>query len=75
MSLADYLAKHYLTEDTQPEKRSKKRKRKDGTASGLTIEDDDTLGWDRHGIGNADDDAPLKGEKLPSLYHHQCLNP
>ena len=72
MSLANYLAKHYLTADSKSEKRSKKRKRKVGTASGLTIADDDALGWDRS-IGNADDDAPLEGEISCSSYFHRRL--
>ena len=63
MSLADYLAKNYLTADSKSEKRSKKRKRKDGAASGFIISDDDALGWDRNGTGNADDDAPREGER------------
>lgn len=67
MSLADYLAKNYLTADSKPDRKSKKRKRKDGVASGLTIADDDTLGWDREGTVKADDDAPLEGEKIVSF--------
>lgn len=59
MSLADYLAKNYLTADSKPEKKSKKRKRKEGTTSGLIIADDDALGWDRNGAANADDEGPL----------------
>jgi len=61
MSLADYLAKNYLNADSKLEKRSKKRKRKDGASSGLSIADDDALGWDGNGTGNADDDGPLTG--------------
>lgn len=66
MSLADYLAKKYLTADPAPDKKSKKRKRK-GTAatadvSGLTIADDDLTGWkstvDANGQ-NDDEDGPL----------------
>ncbi|CAF9925167.1 MAG: Pre-mRNA-splicing factor cwc26 [Alectoria fallacina] len=60
MSLADYLAKNYLTADSKPEKISKKRKQKEFSALGLTIADDDALGWDRDGTGNTDDDAPLE---------------
>lgn len=71
MSLADYLAKKYLTADSKPETSSKKRKRKAGAASGLIIADDDALGWDRNGTGNHDDDAPLEGEKQTSF----CLEP
>ena len=68
MSLADYLAKNYLTADSKPDKRSKKRKRKDGAAAGLMIADDDALGWDRDATGNADDDAPLEGEERLSFH-------
>jgi len=55
MSLADYLAKNYLTADS--EKKSKKRKRKTKEA-GLTIDDDDTLGW-KDQAEDDDDDAPV----------------
>jgi len=55
MSLADYLAKNYLTADS--EKKSKKRKRKTKEA-GLTIDDDDTLGW-KDKAEDDDDDAPV----------------
>ncbi|MCJ1350842.1 MAG: Pre-mRNA-splicing factor cwc26 [Icmadophila ericetorum] len=58
MSLADYLAKNYLTADWKPEKKSKKRKRKDAS-SGLIIADDDQLGWDPNGTAKEDDDGPL----------------
>ena len=75
MSLADYLAKRYLTADSNPEKRSKKRKRKDGTTSGLTIADDDALGWNCDRIGSTEDDAPLEGKKQVSFYQHLCLTP
>lgn len=60
MSLTEYLAKKYLNADTKPDKNSKKRKRKDGSTSGLVIADDDTLGWEHNG-GDADDDRPLTG--------------
>ena len=59
MSLADYLAKNYLTADSKPEKKSKKRKRKDAQDNGLVIADDDALGWDRSGVTNAEEDGPL----------------
>ena len=59
MSLADYLAQNYLTADPKPEKKSKKRKRKDGQDNGLIIADDDALGWDRNGTANAEDEGPL----------------
>jgi len=60
MSLADYLAKNYLTADS--EKKSKKRKRKTKEA-GLTIDDDDTLGW-KDKAEDDDDDAPVIGDSL-----------
>ncbi len=63
MSLADYLSKNYLNADPKPEKKSKKRKRKNGASSGLVVADDDTLGWERNSMGNADDDGPLTGER------------
>jgi pre-mRNA-splicing factor CWC26 len=54
-SLADYLAKNYLTADP-PAKKTKKRKRKtaDDVSSGLIIADDDATGWD--GAGRKDDE-------------------
>ncbi len=60
MSLVDYLAKNYLNaERSKPEKKSKKRKRKE---NGLIIADDDALGWNPDGSGRAlDEDAPLTG--------------
>ena len=73
MALADYLAKRYLTADSKIENRPKKRKRKDGTTSGLTIADDDALGWNHDHIGSTEDDAPLEGKKYVSFYHHLCL--
>lgn len=64
MALADYLAKNYLTADPKPEKKSKKRKRKDASF-GLVIADDDALGWNPNNITNADDDTPLTGQSIP----------
>lgn len=61
MSLADYLAKKYLTADPKPEKKSKKRKRKDASV-GLVIADDDALGWNPNNPFNADEDTPLTGQ-------------
>ncbi len=58
MSLADYLAKNYLTADSKPDKKSKKRKRKGGE-SGLTIADDDALGWNTHDAAGDNEDGPL----------------
>lgn len=65
MSLADYLAKNYLTADSpkQTEKKSKKRKRKAGTTrseSGLIIAEDDITGWEKKN-DSGDEDAPTTG--------------
>ncbi|MCJ1449913.1 Pre-mRNA-splicing factor cwc26 [Mycoblastus sanguinarius] len=59
MSLADYLAKNYLSPDSKSEKKPKKRKRKEGASTGLIIADDDAFGWDRNGTTNVDEDGPL----------------
>jgi pre-mRNA-splicing factor CWC26 len=59
MSLADYLAKNYLTADSKGEKKSKKRKRKDVT-NGLVIADDDTMGWE-NSAAIQEDDGPVTG--------------
>ncbi len=69
MSLADYLAKNYLTADAPSEKRSKKRKRK-GTAdpsAGLIIADDDAAGWNTstNASSRDEDDGPVMGINLP----------
>lgn len=63
MSLADYLAKNYLTADSKPDKKSKKRKRKEGKTepSDLIIADDDALGWIANGAARDDDDGPVTG--------------
>ncbi|MCJ1394448.1 Pre-mRNA-splicing factor cwc26 [Xylographa bjoerkii] len=58
MSLADYLAKNYLTADSKPEKKSKKRKRK-GISDGLIIADDDPLGWSSNNAAKEEDDGPV----------------
>src|SRR5271170_6380034 len=56
-SLADYLAKNYLTADPHPSKKPKKRKRKDASSAGLIIADDDATGWEAPRAGDdADDD-------------------
>lgn len=55
MSLADYLAKNYLTAE-KPAKKSKKRKRKE--ISGLVIADDDRTGWESQTKSQDDDDRP-----------------
>lgn len=64
MSLAEYLAKNYLTADLKPEKKSKKRKRKDAIQSGLVIADDDALGWNTNGGVDADELAPLTSKSI-----------
>ncbi|TKA64804.1 hypothetical protein B0A49_03327, partial [Cryomyces minteri] len=60
MSLADYLAKNYLTADVSTDKKSKKRKRKDTTArsAGLVIAEDDVLGWNSGNANGDNDDGP-----------------
>lgn len=55
MSLADYLAKNYLTADSG--KKSKKRKRKEKNG-GLIIDDDEELGW-KDKADEDDEDAPM----------------
>ena len=80
MSLADYLAKNYLTADSpkQTEKKSKKRKRKAGTPSesGLIIAEDDITGWEKKSC-SVDEDAPTTGIIIripfPSLPPHTQL--
>lgn len=66
MSLADYLAKNYLTADLKPNKKTKKRKRKDDPQAGLVIADDDALGWNPAGDGHRDDETPVTGK---SIFH------
>lgn len=56
MSLADYLAKNYLTADSEKKSKKRKRKQKDG----LVIKDDDNLGW-KDKDDDDDDDAPMIG--------------
>ncbi|KAH8732160.1 Pre-mRNA-splicing factor of RES complex-domain-containing protein, partial [Phaeosphaeriaceae sp. PMI808] len=56
MSLADYLAKNYLTADSEKKSKKRKRKNKDG---GLTINDDDSLGWKKTVSDDDDEDAPM----------------
>ena len=61
MSLADYLAKNYLTADSAPEKKTKKRKQKEVAAgSGLLIADDALEDW-KTKSNAADEDAPTLG--------------
>ena len=64
MSLADYLAKNYLHADSKPEKKSKKRKRKDAE-QGLVIADDDAMDWKTSAAGKEDEDGPVTGRTLP----------
>ena len=63
MSLADYLAKNYLTADSKPDKKSKKRKRKDGS-NGLVIADDDSTAWKAQASTKDNEDGPLTGSHL-----------
>jgi hypothetical protein len=55
--LADYLAKNYLTADSEKKTKKRKRKNKD---DGLVIEDDDNLGW-KEKADEDDEDAPMIG--------------
>ena len=65
MSLADYLAKNYLTADS--DKKSKKRKRKNKDKDGgLIIDDDDITGW-KKGADSDDEDAPTIGTTSSNL--------
>jgi pre-mRNA-splicing factor CWC26 len=57
MSLADYLAKNYLTADSEKKSKKRKRKNKEG---GLIIDDDDSLGW-KTKEDKDDEDAPVIG--------------
>lgn len=68
--LADYLAKNYLTADS--DKKSKKRKRKNKDA-GLIIDDDDNLGW-KEKADEDDDDAPMIGT-VASVQSHRTSSP
>lgn len=63
MSLADYLAKNYLTADSEKKSKKRKRKNKEG---GLVIDDDDNLGW-RQNADDDDDDAPMVGTVAASI--------
>lgn len=68
MSLADYLAKNYLTADSAPERKTKKRKRKEvAITAGLLIADDATEDWKTQNNA-ADEDAPTLGWSYP-----QCM--
>lgn len=67
--LADYLAKNYLTADSEKKSKKRKRKNKDG---GLVIEDDDNLGW-KDKADEDDDDAPMIGMCLREILNHLLL--
>jgi pre-mRNA-splicing factor CWC26 len=69
MSLADYLAKNYLTADS--DKKSKKRKRKEKNG-GLIIDDDDNLGW-KGQADEDDDDAPMISEFCFVFDYVECV--
>lgn len=75
MSLADYLAKNYLTADSKPNKKAKKRKRKDDPQAGLVIADDDALGWNPAGDGHADEDAPVTSKSIFNRSTHAHKTP
>lgn len=56
MPLADYLARNYLSADSTP---ARKRKRKQATSEGLTIADEDQDDWNNPAQNaDEDDDAP-----------------
>ncbi|KAL8729958.1 MAG: hypothetical protein Q9166_004403 [cf. Caloplaca sp. 2 TL-2023] len=74
MSLADYLAQNYLTADLKTEKKSKKRKRKDGPQSGLIIADDDILAWGAKAADGDEDDAPLNVGAASAEFHKTKKN-
>lgn len=65
MSLADYLAKNYLTADSDKKSKKRKRKHKDG---GLKIDDDDISGWNK--VDDDDDDGPTIG----TTGYATCMN-
>ena len=71
MSLADYLAKNYLNADSKPEKKSKKRKRKDA-GRGLVIADDDAMDWKTASTGKEDEDGPVTG-KSPRVHRQHSV--
>ena len=73
MTLADYLAKNYLTADSKPEKKSKKRKRKDGE-SGLIIADDDALGWNTNDTAGDNEDGPITVNVNSAEFRKACRN-
>ena len=67
MSLADYLAKNYLTADSKSEKKSKKRKRKE-IPQGITIADDDISSWKTAGACKEDEERPITGMQTTFLF-------
>ncbi|KAF2687157.1 hypothetical protein K458DRAFT_361648 [Lentithecium fluviatile CBS 122367] len=63
MTLADYLAKNYLTADSDKKSKKRKRKHKDG---GLKIDEEDISGWNK-GNNSDDEDGPtIAGMSLSS---------
>jgi pre-mRNA-splicing factor CWC26 len=69
MSLADYLAKNYLTADSEKKSKKRKRKNKEG---GLVIDDDDSLGW-KTKEDKDDEDAPVIGMAPDLLPYEHAL--
>ncbi|KAF2791324.1 hypothetical protein K505DRAFT_67710 [Melanomma pulvis-pyrius CBS 109.77] len=63
MSLTDYLAKKYLTADSDKKSKKRKRKNKEG---GLKIDDDDISGWNKGGDDDDDDAPTIAGMTLSS---------
>ncbi|KAF8477124.1 Pre-mRNA-splicing factor of RES complex-domain-containing protein [Kalaharituber pfeilii] len=57
MSLADYLAKKYLTKDPASGDKKKKKKRKKD--DGIVIADDDAMGWDEGKKGSEDEEETM----------------
>jgi len=70
MPLSDYLAKNYLSADTKP---SKKRKRKHAEPTGLTIADDSPTYLQQSSAQNGDDDdeSPVI---VPDAFRHSISN-
>ena len=64
MSLAEYLAKNYLTADPQPKKKSKRQKwGKDASSSGLVVQDDDISGWNDNAANDEEDGPVIASDK------------
>ncbi|KAL8944026.1 MAG: hypothetical protein Q9216_000735 [Gyalolechia sp. 2 TL-2023] len=73
MSLADYLARNYLTADLS-EKKSKKRKRKIEAQSGFIIADDDASAWETKDTAVDEDDAPLHVNAVSAEFRKTTRN-